>query len=72
MSTEQGHPASTVRGVRWESEYRNLDDNSDAVPDRILFQRKTRLLARRRDISRASAVQRLKHGDAEIPDSEVR
>jgi len=71
MSTEQAHPATTVSGVRWDGEYRNLDDNSDAVPEKLLFQRKTRLLARRLDISRASAVQRLKHGDAEIDDAEV-
>ena len=72
MSTDQTHPATTVSGVRWDSEYQNLDDRSDAVPEKLKFQRKSRLVARRNDISRASAFQRLKNGDVEIDDAEVR
>jgi len=67
-------PQTTTEGpwdVDWSNELRRRQEGVDEVSDLLLRKRKSRHLARKRDISRSRAAHVLKYGDAEVPDSEV-
>lgn len=67
-------PQSTTEGpwdVDWSNEVRRREEGVDEVSDLLLRKRKSRHLARKRDISRSRAAHVLKIGDAEVADEVV-
>lgn len=59
----------------WETDWRNVvrrrQEGLNQVSEYTLQKRKSRHLARERDIGRQRAANLLKHGDVDVPDEEV-
>jgi len=76
--TDDQPDATAARAVpeqRWETDWRNVverrDEGKGKVSDWNLRKRKTRHLARERDISRGRASHLMKHEGVEVPDEVV-
>jgi len=67
--------ANVISEPRWETDWSNLkrrrQTGEHKISDYMLQKRKSRYLARERDIDRQHAANLLKHGDAEVPDEVV-
>lgn len=67
-------PQTTVErpwDTDWSNEMRRREEGVDKISEFLLQKRKSRHLARERDIDRQRAANLLKYGDAEVPDAEV-
>ena len=76
--TDDQPDATTARAVdeqRWETDWHNVvarrEQGTHKVSDWNLRKRKTRHLARERDISRGRASHLMKHEGVEVPDEVV-
>jgi len=75
-ATESGaSSANQIPEQRWETDWQNLVDRREKgkgqISDWNLHKRKTRHLARERDISRGRASHLMKHEGVEVPDEVV-
>ena len=68
-------PQTVNSEPRWEAEWSNVkqrrEEGVDQIDDWLLQKRKSRHLARERDIDPQRAANLLKYGDVEVPDEVV-